>query len=77
MKNLVSLKDDILIMLTGFFIGVCVVGVDQVTAFRVTVNLHILGEKGIQTDDAVLAVTDDLCIGVAPEQQMTHQCLPE
>lgn len=52
-------------MLTGLFVGVGVVSVDQVAGFRITVDLDIFGKQGIETEDAVFAVPDNLCIGVA------------
>ena len=40
-SDLISLKDDILVMLTRLFIGVGMISVEQFSAFRVTVNFHI------------------------------------
>ena len=65
-QNFIPAKNNILVVLAGLFIGVGVIGVDQVAAFRITVDLDIFGKQGIETEDAVFAVPDNLCIGVAP-----------
>jgi len=54
-----------------------VISVEQVAGLRIAVDLHVLRQQRIQTENFIFAVPDDLRIGVAPEQQMTHQRLPE
>ena len=64
-------------MLTRLFIGVGVIGVDQVAAFGITVNLNVFRKQRIKTENLVFAVPDNLRVCVAPQQQMTHQRFPE
>lgn len=53
-----------------------IIGVVQPTVF-VSVHRHLVGHQRVQGYDLVLSVSDDLCIGVAPEEQMCHECFPE
>ena len=43
----------------------------------ITVHGHTVGHERVQRHDLTLAVTDDLRVGVAPQEQVRHQCLPE
>ena len=64
MQNLIPFEDDVLVVLAGNFIGVGMVDVVQLAVFG-TVYLHVLRKQRIQTQHTVLAVSDDLRIGVA------------
>ena len=43
----------------------------------ITVHLHPIRHQRIQSYDFTLAVADDLTVGIAPQEQMRHQSLPE
>ena len=43
----------------------------------VPVHRHFVGHKGVQRHHLALAVADDLCVGVAPEEQVGHKGFPE
>ena len=58
------------------FIRATIIGVVQATIL-VSVHRHLVRHQRVQSYDLVLSVADDLCIGVAPEEQMCHECLPE
>lgn len=53
-----------------------IIGVVQPTVF-VSVHRHLVRHQRVQGNDLVLSVADDLCIGVAPEEQVRHERLPE
>lgn len=76
MENLVSAKVDILVLLSRNFICVCIVDIVEFTAL-VSVHFDILRQKRIQAQHCVLAIPDDLRIGIAPEEQVGHQGFPE
>ena len=58
------------------FIRATIIGVVQATIF-VSVHGHLVGHQRVQSYDLVLSVADDLCIGVAPEEQVRHERLPK
>ena len=76
MQNLIPLENDVLIMLTWHLVCVGVVGIKQVAVFR-PVDLHIFREQWIKPQNSVFAITDDLCVGVSPKEQMHHHGFPE
>ena len=43
----------------------------------ITVHLHPIRHQRIQSHNFTLAVSDDLTVGIAPQEQMRHQSLPE
>ncbi len=53
-----------------------IIGVVQLPVL-VSVYRHLVGHQRAQSYDLVLSVADDLCIGVAPEEQVCHECFPE
>ena len=64
-----------LLILDGF-VRTAIVGVVKPPGF-VSVHRHLVGHKRIQSNDLILAVADDLCISVAPEEQVCHEGFPE
>ena len=76
MKDLVPTKVDVLVLLSRNFVRVCVVNIVEFSAF-VPIHLDVFRQKRIQTQHCVLAIPDNLCIGIAPKKQMGHQGLPE
>ena len=64
MQHLIPFEDDVLVVFAGDFIGIGVVDVVQLSVFG-SINLHIFRKQRIQTQHTVLAVSDDLRIGVA------------
>ena len=55
------------------FVRATIIGVVQLSVF-ISVHRHLVGHKRIQSNDFIFTVADDLCIGVAPEEQMCHEC---
>lgn len=53
-----------------------IIGVVKSTVF-VSVHRHLVRHQGIQSNDLIFAVADDLCIGVAPQEQVRHKGLPK
>ena len=76
MENLVPAEINILVLLSRNFIRVCVVDIIKLAAL-ITVHFDIFRQKRIQPQHRVLAIPDDLCVGVAPEKQVSHQRFPE
>ena len=76
MEDLVPAEVDVFILLSRNFIRVCVVDIVKL-ATLISIHFDILRQKRIQTQHRVLAIPNNLCIGVAPEEQVGHQCLPE
>ena len=70
MQNFISIKNDVTLF---FQIRICfiitAVNVYQ-AVFLITVNLHLVRHQRIQSDNITSAVSDDLCIGIAVNQQM-------
>ena len=64
------------VLILDGFVRATVVGVVQPPGF-VSVHGHFVRHQGIQRHDLVLAVADDLRVGVAPEEQMRHERFPE
>ena len=65
-QDLIPLKNDILVMLSRLFIGVCMIGVEKITRFRIAVDLDVFRQQRIKTNNLILSVTHNLCVGVAP-----------
>ena len=76
MKDLVPAEVEIFILLSRNFIRVCVVDIVELATF-ISVNFDIFRQKRIQTQHRVLAIPDDLCVGVAPEEQVRHKRFTE
>ena len=76
MENLVRPEVDVLVLLPRHFIRVGVVDIEDVAGL-VAVHFHVLREQRIQPQHRVLAVTDDLGVGVAPQEQVGHHGLAE
>ena len=53
-----------------------VIGVVQATIL-VSVHRHLVRHEGIQCNDLILAIADDLRVGITPEEQMCHEGFPE
>jgi hypothetical protein len=60
----------------GVLIGVPGVSVEK-PPLPVTVNLHLVRQKRVQRKHPAAPVTDDLCVGISPYEQVAHQRLPE
>ena len=75
-ENLVPAEVDILVLLSGHLIGVSVVDVIDLPLL-VTIRLHVLRQQRVQRHDVVPAVSDDLGVSIAPEEQMRHHGFPE
>ena len=75
-QNFVALENNIFIMLTGNFIRVSMVGIKKLSVLC-PVDLHVFREKRIQAKNAVLAISHNLCIGIAPQEQVRHHGFPE
>ena len=73
-KHLVPAEDNVLVLFARRFICVGVVDVIDLAMF-ITVYLDVLREQWIDAHHTVLAVADDLAVGVAVEQQMYHHGL--
>ena len=58
------------------FVRTTVIGVVQ-PPILVSVHRHLVRHQGIQSNDFILAVADDLRVGIAPEEQMRHERFPE
>ena len=76
MEYLIPAKVDILVLLSRNFIRIGVVDVVQFSAF-IAIHFDVFRQQRIQTQYRVLSIPDDLCVGIAPEEQMGHQGLPE
>ena len=76
MEDLISAKVDVFVLLSRNFIRIGVVDVVQLAAF-ISVHFDILRQQRIQPQHGVFAIPDDLCVGIAPEEQVGHQGLPE
>ena len=64
------------VLILDGFIRATVIGVVKPTGF-VSVHRHLVWHQGIQSNDLVLTVADDLRVGIAPEQQVRHERFPE
>ena len=58
------------------FVRATIIGVVQ-TAVFVSVHGHLVRHQGIQSYDLIFAVADDLCIGIAPQEQVRHEGFSE
>ena len=58
------------------FIRAAIIGVVQPPAL-ISVHRHLVRHQGIQSNDFIFAVADDLRVGIAPEEQMRHERFPE
>jgi hypothetical protein len=72
MQNFIGVKNNI----TLFFqvrirLIISTVNVDEIVML-ITVNLHFVGYQRIQSQNITSAVPDNLCIGIAVNQQMGH-----
>ena len=76
MEYLIPAKVDILVLLSRNFIRIGVVDVVQLAAF-IAIHFDVFRQQRIQTQHCVLAIPDDLCVGIAPQEQMGHQGLPK
>ena len=76
MKDLVPAEVEVFVLLTRNFIRVCVVDIVEFPAL-IPIHFDIFRQKRIQPQHGVLTVPDDLCVGVAPEEQVGHQRFPE
>lgn len=56
------------------FIRATIIGVVETPVF-ISVHRHLVRHQGVQRNDFIFAVADDLRIGVAIEEQMRHECL--
>ena len=65
-EDLIALEDDVFVMLTGNFIRIGVIGIEQIAIFR-PVDLHVFRKQRIQPQDAVFSVPHDLCVSVTPQ----------
>ena len=43
----------------------------------ISVHRHLVRHEGIQCNNLILAVADDLCIGIAPQEQVRHKRFPK
>ena len=72
MENFISVEKDISLF---FQVRICLivtaVNVYQ-TVFLIAVNLHFIRHQWIQPNNITSAVSDNLCIGIAVDQQMGH-----
>ena len=59
----------------GIVIGFSIFVVQSAVA--IPVHGHTVRHQGIEGDHFTLAVSDDLCVGVAPEEQVRHEGFPE
>ena len=64
-----------LLILDGF-VRTAIVGVVKPPGF-VSVHRHLVRHQGIQSNDLIFAVADDLCVGVAPQEQVRHERFPK
>ena len=53
-----------------------IIGVVQ-TAFFISVHGHLVRHEGVQGNDLILAVADDLGVSVTPQEQVCHERFPE
>lgn len=68
-------RDGIAAVLRKFVLRL-LVGVIQLSVL-VPADSHFVRHQRVQSNDLALAVTDDLRIGVAPQEQMRHERLTE
>ena len=75
-KDILWLEND-----RAAFHGMGIIGTELVLIVELTVfipvNHHSVRHQRIQTDDLILAVADDLGIGIPPEEQVRHERFPE
>ena len=64
------------ILIFNRFIWTTVVGIVQMSIF-VTVNGHFIRHQWVQGNDFIFTVSDNLCIGITPKEQMSHECFAE
>ena len=64
------------VLILDGFVRATVIGVVQPPAL-VSVHRRLVWHKRIQSYDLVLTVADDLCVGVAPEEQVRHEGFAE
>ena len=76
MQHIRRLKRYRKILIFNGFIRATIIGVVQ-TAVFISVHGHLVGHQRIQGDDLTFAVANDLCIGIAPQKQMGHECFTE
>ena len=74
MEYLIRPEVDVLVLLPRHFVRVGVVDIEDVAGL-VSVHFHVLRKQRIQPQHRVLAVTDDLGVGVAPQKKVGHHGL--
>ena len=57
-------------------IGTTVIGVIEMSVF-IPVHTHLVWHQRVKCHHLVFTVTDNLCVGIAPQKQMGHECLSE
>ena len=76
MKHIRGMKRYGKILIFYSFIRATIIGVVQPTGI-VSIHRHLVRHQGIQSNDFIFTVADDLCIGVAPKEQVRHKGFPK
>ena len=76
MEDLIPAKVEVFVLLSRHFICVGVVDIVELTAL-ISVHFDIFRHQRIQPKHRVLSIPDDLCVGIAPEEQVGHHRFPE
>ena len=76
MKHIRGFENDVAVLALDRFFIRPLVAVVQLSA-TIPVDGHLVGHEWVQGNDFTFAVTDDLRIGVAPQEQVRHQRLAE
>ena len=76
-KHILWCKSNLPVLLhVGIEVAVPCVEIDQLTIAH-PLHTHFIWEQRVKGSNTPSTITYDLCIGIAPEQQVGHQCLTE
>ena len=73
-KNIQRLKRHSELLVLDGFVRATIIGVVQPPAF-ISVHRHLVRHQGVQRHNLIFAVADNLRVGIAPEEQVCHECL--
>ena len=76
MQHIRGLKSYGKLLVLDSLVCATVIGVVKPTGF-VSIHRHLVRHQGIQSYDLIFAVADDLCVSVAPQEQVRHERFPE
>ena len=74
MQHIRGLKSYGKLLVLDSLVCATVIRVVQATIL-VSVHRHLVRHQGVQRHDLIFAVADNLRVGIAPEEQVCHECL--